>query len=449
MLGRLATLLCRQRTLGAILFSLALFGPAHGQDRNLAIDLANSEKLYDKELKQKFTELQLGERQPTAEDAKVVEVVARHYVYPLALASIEAPAAVQKLMNGFDAELAAASRRKDTTGAFRQLFAKQVAIQAKNVIDDSKTRPIGRMNAVRMLEHVSLDGQEDVADVLAEVLENKNVDDGSKYWAAHALYDLFAMGEMKDKKRQARCVAALLNELRRKFPVLPESKDVAAERQVSGVQFYRKEVIRALAETRYPAIEAPDKTLIRTAQEMLAIVRNEGLVPPARADEQAEAAIGVARLQPALFKNYQPDYAVQVLAKFIADYGNMLAEEKRTPQLAKDATRNKELLRYYAARLADTMKALSECKDVQEMAKQPGQKPAADYISETVKLCLEVLSSLDAPSNPALVALEERLAKVPAPNQILYKGVADSGFAPPSSSGGAELKTQDGAKPPQ
>ena len=118
--------------------------------------------------------------------------------------------------------------------------------------------------------------------------------------------------------------------------------------------------------------------------------------------------------------------------------------------LAKDPKNIKEVLRYYATRLTDTLKIMADSKDLKEMAKDAARKDIPTYVAETIKVCHEALGGLDDANNPALATLQNWAMEHPAPHQVLYKGLADSALgAPAAAPPTSELKTQEPPKPPE
>jgi hypothetical protein len=412
-------------------------GKATAQD--LLADWTKADKEYRQQSRRTFDELLKGETPAAKEHEALLDSAAQWYVYYLVRPQTSSgPGNVHAHLDTFNQVIQTALKNRATNKAFMQMFAKQVALRAKKVWTSSQSA-LARANAIQMLAMSAQLGQEETVDSLVEVLQDKDLKNGFKYYAAQGLRDFFVLASqpepvvIKDPKRLANAVLTLLDQLQVREP---GSEQIMPLEQLDGIRVYRREVIRALALSRYPALEGGDKGLAaQTALELLRIARNDNVKPAPRLDEQVEAAIGVMKMQPELFAGYQPDYAAQQLAILTVDYAKAFQEIRSNVKDDKDLQKIQEKLLttmdFYGAQLADAFRAMAADKAIQEMAKKAEMKAVAEFVSQAAEKSAEVLTDLTGPKgNPG--ALETWLGDHQAPSQTLYKGVADSTVPAPA-----------------
>ncbi len=162
-----------------------------------------------------------------------------------------------------------------------------------------------------MLALMAEKGSEDAADVLAEAARSKDTNDGVRYYAYQGLGRLFARWHRTPPAAPSKKIAdylALLIAAVERTPTFNVS--LAPRDEVDGFRMLRREAVKALAESRIPAL-ADDKGVLglKPALVLLRVVSSDGLSPETRLDEQIEAAIGITRMPAKALESYQPDYA--------------------------------------------------------------------------------------------------------------------------------------------
>jgi hypothetical protein len=271
-------------------------------------------------------------------------------------------------------------------------------------------------------------GIDQAADPLIDMVEDKDPRrDPTRYWAFKGLKYFLehaerqaqeSPGGAKDRKREERCVRALLDFLNRK----PNLSAQPSPEEVEGYRFLRREAIRALATSRYPAVLNEKGDLEgRTAEVLLHFVRDQGIQPPARLDERIEAAVGVGRLKTLPSRDYKPKHAYQagVAAHHV---GKLIEDLSKARQTA--AKESRVAWRNEAARLIEALTAMRA--DV--VKPRDKDNPNAIYVGNLVKLALPVLQDIEGGQLPRPDALATFLAneRPPGGNAYqVYEGVDD------------------------
>src|SRR5207244_2373152 len=159
-----------------------------------------------------------------------------------------------------------------------------------------------------ILDRLAQTGEEEVAQVCAEVLQNPKEQDAVKLWALHALDNLFALKRKNDtppargnepmNEQDAVAVGALYDYVSRKV-TLPEGMPKGEE---AAFHFVRAAGYKVLGETRFPAVfkleNKKPKIDKPTAFLLLQVMRKAGVSPEPTVTEQVEAAVGVCQLRP-------------------------------------------------------------------------------------------------------------------------------------------------------
>jgi hypothetical protein len=360
-----------------------------------------------------FTAMVRGEQQPAPNDANI-ETGAKFYAYRVTWQPYQKDTSgkMDALLKELKNEIGSALRNRPNTQAFLTQFERQLVLHLKEVLKNQLA--IARVNAGRMLEYLGEVGDEDAADAMVEVLDDANQNDAVKFYALRGLKNLFVQAfqtspvTFQNKDREARAILALIKFIERKPTVSPN----ATKEELDGYRFVRREAIRALGYTRYPAVEVKGKLEGRTAQVLLRVVVADGaVVPEPRLDERVEAALGVTRLKADLFKGYQPDYAARYVGTLVV-------------YLAKPATRAVAGVPFkmFAAELQDGLNVLkADTKDI---------KTSAAYVNELVGRCDPILRAMLAGGNPNAGELDAWLTSQASPNNSLYAGVADATVSP-------------------
>jgi hypothetical protein len=365
--------------------------------------------------KELIGKLRRGEAQP-AENAEAVDVAAKLATYPFTwLRNQTEPGLIERMQTELDKDLLEAEKHKATSQAFLQAFAKQVAIHGGEVLQDGLVKPIGRLNVARALARVArTTGQEELADPLTDAITNPSSNDGVRYWAMRGLGELFAAIARRtppapmSAAREQKAVQALADFVSRKVTFAPD----APHEEIEGYRLLRREGVKALAQTRTPAL-ADGKT--RPALVLLKVMgRDESIRPEPRTDERVEAAIGLARMRPDQAKGYLPDYAGYQIGLFLSgDFAEVYSVRR-----ANEVERQRPW-KIYAARQWEAlqgMKATTKDAYVGRMVDL-----AARFLAE-----MEAGTGKDADPRP----LSDWLATNQPASKTLFKDVPDSVVKP-------------------
>jgi hypothetical protein len=373
------------------------------------------DKAY-REIRTAVRDLEDGKVEAAKEHEPAIDTLAKWYTYRLTWDTIQnEPRKIDLLMTDLDREFTTAGKAPNTQ-AFRQLFARALAKNARDVLNNRT--PIARVNAARVLWRVASTGEPDVAVALVEVLETPEHDPGTRYWACKGLQEFLAPdGRMpptlpKDPALLARITRTLLNLIDQKLPVTPATP----QDRLDGWRVYRREAIHALALTQNPAVVEQNKLAGRTAQVLLRVIRKDGFVPEPRWDEVVEAAIGIGWLQGKLYPAYQPDYAVWNAAFAVSEFAQKYADEKDTERGWK----------YYSARLGEAFDNLRA-----DVAKNHAKdKELVTYVNDVLSHTAAVLRLIETKGalNPGDLA--QWLQEHPPKTETVYKGVEDSKVKP-------------------
>lgn len=322
---------------------------------------------------------------------------------------------IERAFRDFEGDLKYLEGGKAGMQAAANIFRDAVRLHAKEVIDFEKAKPIHKLFNARILAEIAKLGQGELADTLVEVLKDKKQNDAVRYYALRGLRNLLAqvqpmqMPPLLTKAQETKCAEALLDFLEHKQG---PSKGAPAD-EIDGFRVLRREAIRALAQFHTP-------TLSEKVRPALVLARfagaDERIQPEPRIDERVEAAIGLARMQSAQDKQYQPDYAANQIGRCLSAFAKKFNDEKGKKEEGKDPTRPWKIDAY---RLNEALNALKmDSKDayvagvvdrgariVRDVMK--GEQPKADDVTW-----------FDTPESDA-------------PNKELFKGVADSVVKPP------------------
>jgi hypothetical protein len=269
--------------------------------------------------------------QEEKEHKAILDKAARWYANRLTHPAYQENTEKGKTMNGLVDEVSKMIRIPDPKrplspeqAEFAKEFGTALIVHLRKVLKNDK--PITRVNAARILALLNKAEQEEAADALVDVLKDPNESDGVKLYAARGLKDLF-MAKQPAKDRELRCVTALINFLD-KLSKAPASQLPADEEQ--GVRYVRREVIRALAQSRYPSLGPVGKE-ISPAWWLLRVARRNGIEPEPNVMEQVEAAIGLCQLQPKLTKDYNAEYVAYQVGEFIVDFAGYSINPNQLP----------------------------------------------------------------------------------------------------------------------
>lgn len=274
-----------------------------------------------------------GNEKFTNDKAQVeaVDVMAKRFAYGILLnPDMSKPGQIKREMDDFDRYTNTfLGKDHEMLQGLSDTFRDKVRLRAKEMLDldNRHAHAVHKIHNARLLAKVAVLGQPALADTFLEVLKDPKQNDAVRYYMLRGLSTLLTEVQPGGKvlvlnpNQQKQCAEALVEFLeQRKGP--PKG---APQEQVEGFRLLRREAIHALAQIHTPSIS--DK--VRPALVLARFAGNdERIQPPPRIDERVEAAIGLARMQSAKDKLYQPDYAAGQIAKCLGAFGQMVKSER-------------------------------------------------------------------------------------------------------------------------
>jgi hypothetical protein len=394
--------------------------------------------LYEeKDYKAKLPDIKAMFQGDMPADKKTLDLAAQHFAYRLTWTDLQIkhgqmPLLVREAINEIKT-----TRSGDRSA--NELFNAALLARLKEVLPNP--RPIASFNAAQVLAYMAGQGQEGATDALAEALSDKDMNPATKYCAARGIHDFlmlaFAAEEeqkvrFKDKEREARTIKALLAALDTRLPENP----APSEEEINGIRALRREVIRALGASRYPALTDANGALQgKTALALARVLRNDGFNPTPRLDEQVEAAIGLARLKVSPDPNYksaneyQLDVAAHHLGRFLLDLSRRHQNHKNDE---KDHPETKQPWKVIGARLGVALGSLSAEANLLRRNGSPKYKPSYEFVNELVKVASPVLKGIEADGTAPADQLGDVVEKSPREKEPIYKG-DDSSVVKPGS----------------
>jgi hypothetical protein len=367
---------------------------------------------------------------------QAIDAAAKWAAYRLTWGFEKDPGKTNDIIREFNDTLQTIRGGKDKSQKTGEMFIKQVIAHASEVMQTRKA--IARINAARLLARISDQGpnetpadilsrltgtnESDLADALTAAINNPGQIDAVRYWAFRGLRYLLALPP-QDPPRLPRAKEEAALEAVVKF-LQDRNKDFPAgtpQDEIDGYRLVRRQAVEALAQGRYPTLA--DKS--RPAWMLLKVVARDGIAPEPRLDERVEAAIGIARAQPELDKDYQPDYAAHQLGLFVADYAAHYAQSKQGA-LEDTAVPWK----------VDASRLIEALEQMKAQTKNPHVARVAD---ESAKLLTNIEKALGA--NP--FDLEQSLQAEGSPSQQLYKGDAAAVVKPANRKDAAPEKAEE------
>jgi hypothetical protein len=219
--------------------------------------------------------------------------------------------------------------------AFMEIFSKQMIAAEKELMGkEFSDYKIAQINGAVLLPILARYGDEDVGDYLTEMLKDAKLHDALKVYALKGLRAFFKVrpphvdpdrdDEKEARKRDAARVETVLAYMNRK------PNDNAPPEEVEALRFIRREAIKALAETRVPALAVVKaKVQLPVALTLLSVLAPEknGLAPSSSLTEKGEAAIGLCRIKGGVFEQYQPDAALYLIGRFLVEFATKYRED--------------------------------------------------------------------------------------------------------------------------
>jgi hypothetical protein len=347
---------------------------------------------------------------------KAIDCESRWLVYRFTWVENERePGKMDKLYREFEGNIANLVRNKLESQFTGKHFAERSIVHIQEVVKSRK--PIARVNAARLLPKLAELGvaQNSLVDACVEMIKDPDQNEGVKLYALRGLRDVLAWPQPKPpqlpREKEEKAIQAALDLMLRSV----QFASTAPREEVEGFRSLRREAVRAVGQAKYPTIG--ENTRVGLA--LLKMVGRDGYAPEPRIDERFEAALGVTRLKPALDPTYQPDYAISVLAQFIAELGT--AYQKRAD--VKDELRP---YRIYAARLTDALETMRP--------EARAKTPSDEYIRRVLAECSSrVLSKMETGGTAAPFDLVQWLERNPPPRTQLHAGDAASVVQPPAA----------------
>jgi len=277
---------------------------------------------------------------------------------------------------------------------------------------------------------------------LTEALNDKDMNGGTKFFAARGLRNFYLLAltpeddqkvRFKDKERESRSIKALLAAMDMKPPQSPP----ANAEELEGILYLRREVVRALGASRYPALlGAAGASQSKTALVLARVLRNDGFDPAPRLDEQVEAAIGLARLNVSPDPNYKAanEYRLDVAASHI---GRFLLDLARRHQSRKEDEKanpsTKQAWKTFGARLGVALGSLSAEANVLRRNDPVKNRSTVEFVNQIVKLSSPILKGIEADGTPAASDLGDFLEKTTLDKEPIYRGDPASIIKPGST----------------
>jgi hypothetical protein len=292
---------------------------------------------------------------------------------------------------------------------------------------------IVKVNAARILARIAesiggsylqdkgASGQGKIAEECLKVIKDKDQPDAVKLWALRGLGGLFTaayslsatpVNERANRRVLAnsdledQIIRALVEFVLRK-PSLPPNP---TPEETEAFRYVRREAIRALAQTRFPAVMNKKEFVgTPTALALARVLVDEGISPTASLSEKLEAAIGLCQLQTNLTDNYKPDYAAHVVGLFIVELGKIFNNRQN---VAAGQTDNYPW-KYYAGRMLEALRAWKEAN--------PANTPEGKYIASLFEKFDTELRAIQRKQGLFNVNAIEAWLQNPPPNSSLFK----------------------------
>jgi hypothetical protein len=207
---------------------------------------------------------------------------------------------------------------------FADEFGKAIA-EAVGVVLANSTRPIERINAVRLMSEAARVPAPSLADPLIAVVNNPKVSDAEKLYAFQALRNLLEQSDVTDPNRHVfggssgnpklADVGIALNNY------VMQKRTPKDEKERAVIEFVRRDAVAALARFKDGVIRKPNRDLLfRPAWAMARIMEQDPSVsPPFTIQEQMEAATGLAGMK--IDPDMNLDVAAYSMAKVLVNAG--------------------------------------------------------------------------------------------------------------------------------
>jgi hypothetical protein len=277
-----------------------------------------------------------------------------------------------------------------------------------------------------VLDQLAKTGYVEVADTLIQIMEDPKESDAVKLYAVRGLRDLFALQHLQppppilitaDKKREARCIAALHKFVNRPSPLSERASDA----EIDGFRWVRREAIIGLGLTVYPWMLDDNRkhTGEPTAYDLLRVCCKNDFAPEPSLKEQIEAAVALCQLQPRRTTGYQVDYAAYYLCWFLRDFAM---------EYIADPDHKTQAWQYQALRLTQ---ALQNFKDEVERVRTE-DRAAHKYVNDLITKFEPILHTIEIKQAPDTANLKTWLEEhAPQGKSSLFKDEPKYKLKPP------------------
>jgi hypothetical protein len=292
---------------------------------------------------------------------------------------------------------------------------------------------IVRVNAARLLHRFAEFGEEEVADDCIRIIDNPYEHDAVRHWAIKALGEVFKgpAGDATPSQPQAAAARgqriengalAIAKWLKARCEMPAPAVNELRDEEKNGLRFVRKEAVRTLTATHRPwAVEKEVAGQIRRDGPIAGVLfdimmgEENKISPEPSWEERVEAAHGLCFLEIRAGSNYQPDFAVEGMGRFIAALSAAANDDK---------SRQKERWRYFASHLqggGDNLRAMLERTPPTALRPE-----ATTYMKKALDEVRSAFSNLNDPMQLPQAAqnLNNWLNQYRAPSRELYRTAA-------------------------
>src|SRR5262245_9779766 len=351
-----------------------------------------------------------------ANEPQAVAAPAKTHVYRYTWPEARDAGKALQYYREFAGDLDQIVKNQPKTANLLKELTKQIVATADEMF--SNREPLARVNYAHVLALLASAAGEDVLDPLTKALKDEQQNDGAKYWVIQGMREVFNRGHQvppvyaKNTKREADAILALIAFIERK----PTISSGLLPEEVEGIRVLRREAIKALALTRYPAVLDAQKAVAgRTAEVLMKVIAKEGFVPEVKVDEQVEAALGLCRMQCGLYQDYQPDAAARFVGLAVVELANAYSTDGGKEHGWK----------IKAARFSEALAVLRA--DVESKKNKQHLNPASvKYVQEMLKDAELLVRGVENKGSAVPANFNNWLRGNPPPSEQVYKGLADS-----------------------
>lgn len=196
---------------------------------------------------------------------------------------------------------------------FADLFTAEIATATKFVLDNS-TRPIERLNTVRLMAACSKMPGTKLIDPLLAIINNPNESDALRLYAFQGIRNFLDHGHPEDATRHLnyKDVAKLgqISESLSKY--ILQKRTVRDDKEKAVIEYVRKEAVSALSHFRLSVIrETTRKAVSRPGYTLMRVLWDPEIVPPVTLSERVDAICGFCQMK------IDDDLNIDVAAPFL------------------------------------------------------------------------------------------------------------------------------------